>query len=199
MAKVPRDITEFSKRVRSVLWRQDSGKEKPTYNAWLERVEYLQSPDGGAYTKPQAIVRASKEHKCLERLFREYDVKEFDPNPESHASIVYKSDITASGTLADVICDNVTQTYRESLQWAIEAAGCYMRTGKSPISCPCDTAFYLYQQAIQEPKDFLSRVGQIESKGLTEDAEAKDLKRAGRRSIKEIEAMLEEMTKDDSA
>jgi hypothetical protein len=72
-----------------------------------------------------------------------------------------------------------------------------MRTGQRPISCPCDTAYYLYQQAIAEPKDFLGRVGQIESKGVGESEEEKDLKRAGKRSIRELEVMLKEILGDE--
>lgn len=193
-----RNVTEFAKRVKSVLWRQDTGKEHPTYESWQSRVAFLQDAAGGAYTKPQAIVRASKEYDCLHRLFREYDLKAFDPNPESHPNLITKEAITADNTLAGVICENKEQTYRQSLQWAIDAAGCYMRTGQKPTSCPCDTAYYLYQQAIAEPKDFLGRVGQIESKGVGESEEEKDLKRAGKRSIKELEAMLIELVGNEN-
>jgi hypothetical protein len=188
-----RDITEFSKRVKSVLWRQDTGKDKPTYNSWKSRVDFLSSKDGGAYTKHEAIVRASKEYKCLERLFREYDLRAFDPNPESHPNIVMKPSISPNSTLGGVICEDKQRTYRESLQWAIEAAGRYQRVNEMPISCPCDAAYYLFQQAITEPKDFLSRVGQIEAKGAGESEEEKDLKRAGKRSIKELEEMIQEI------
>ena len=195
--KDTRSVTEFTKRVKSVLWRQDTGKEHPTYESWLSRVAFLQDKDGGAYTKQQAIVRASKEYECLHRLFREYDLKAFDPNPESHPNLVMKSDIAPDNTLAGVVCEERVQTYRQSLQWAIEAAGCYLRTGQRPASCPCDTAFYLYQQAIAEPKDFLGRVGQIEAKGVGDSEEDKDTKRAGKRSIKELESMLAELLGDN--
>ena len=199
MAKVnTRNVTEFAKRVKSVLWRQDTGKVHPTYDSWQSRVAFLQDKEGGAYTKQQAIVRASKEYPCLHRLFREYDLKAFDPNPESHPNLLMKSDLAPNSTLGGVICDNISQTYRQSLQWAIDAAGYFQRTGKAPISCPCDTAYYLYQQAIAEPKDFLGRVGQIESKGAVESEDEKDLKRAGKRSIKELEEMLMEIVGDDS-
>jgi hypothetical protein len=193
-----RDMNEFAKRVKSVLWRQESGKVKSTYDSWKSRVDFLQSSDGGAYSKQQAIVRASKEYPCLHRLFREYDIKAFDPNPESHPNIATLDAVRSDSTLAGVICENKEQTYRQSLSWAIDAAGKYQRTGQAPISCPCDAAYYLYQQAIAEPKDFLGRVGQIESKGVGESEEEKDLKRAGKRSIKELEAMLVELLGDDS-
>jgi len=191
------DYQEFAKRAKSVLWRQDQGKDKPHWDRWKARIEFLNSPAGGGFTKPQAIIRASKEFPCLQRLFREYDVSSYDPTPDSHPQLVMKKDIEPTGTLADVLCENIKQSYRESLQWAIEAAGQYQRTGKKPLSCPCDTAYYLYQQAITEPKDFLGRVGQIESKGVGESAEDKDARRAGKRSIKEIELMLEGMLSDD--
>jgi hypothetical protein len=159
-------------------------------------VDYLQSDDGGGYTKNQAIVRASKEYKCLKLLFREYDLKLFDPNPESHPDIVHKQDIQPDKTLNGVICEGKQQSYKESLQWAIEAAGKFLRTNENPISCPCDAAYYLYQQAITEPKDFLGRVGQIEAKVAGESEDDKNIKREGKRSISEIESMLQELNNE---
>jgi len=194
-----RSIDEFAKRVRSVLWRQEPGNadKKTTYKSWQARVDWLRSPDGGDYTKSQAIVRASKEYRCLYQLFREYDLKDFDPNPESHPEIIHQADVAPDNTLGGVICENKKQTYRENLQWAIDAAGKYQRTGEKPISCPCDAAYYLYQQAISEPKDFLGRVGQVESKDVGESAEEKDRKRSGKRSIKELEWMIQELIGDE--
>jgi len=154
-------IEEFAKRARSILWRQDHSKEKPTYDKWQARVKELQ--ENSDCTKNQAVVRASKEFKCLNRLFKEYDVRDFDPNPESHPEIKHYGD---KPTLQEsVICEGIEQSYRESLRWAIQAAGAYLRTSKSPKTCPCDAAWYLYRQAIEEPRDFMGRVGQVESKG----------------------------------
>ena len=196
-----REVTKFASRVRSILWSQDVGKEKPTYAAWKSKVEFLQDKNGAAYTKSEAIVQASKDYPCLERLFREYDLRKFDPNPDSHPNLLMRADLEPAkqAGLADgVICANKQQTYRESLQWAIDAAGKFFRTQQKPSVCPCDAAYYLYQQAISEPKDFLGRVGQIESKGISETQEEKDIRRSGKRSLKELESMLQEILQDDS-
>lgn len=194
--KTTGQVAEFQKRVRSVLWRQDHNKDKPTYNAWLSRVEFLQSDDGGGYSKNQAVVRASKEYTCLKQLFREYDLKDFDPNPDSHPDVVHQSAIKPDGTLNGVINENKAQTYKQNIQWALEAAGRERRTQEKPISCPNDSAYYLYVQAITDPKEFMSRLGQVESKSLGETQEQKDLKRSGKRSIKELEQMLQELLPD---
>jgi hypothetical protein len=182
-----KDLNDFASRVRSVLWRQDSGDEKKTYEDWKARVSDLESATGAGMTHNEALVRASKEYPCLTRLFREYDVAEFDPNPESHPQIQHfgqKPAIVATS-------DGKEQSYRENLRWAIETAGTYLRTGKHPATCPNDAAWYLYRQAIEEPKDFLSRVGQVESKGDNEAEEQRLSRKSGQRSLAEINEMLD--------
>jgi len=189
------NLTEFAKRVRSTLFRQD--KDHESYTKWDERVKYLRSPEGGKFNKNQAVIQASKDFKCLYRIFREYDLKEFDPNPGSHPEIYWASDLEDLTPKDKITCEHKDYTYKQSLQWAIDAAGKFARTGEKPSTCPCDTAYYLYQQAVSEPKDFLGRVGQIESKAVGEDAETKDMKRSGKRTIKEIESMLVELLHND--
>ena len=188
------DVIEFAKRCRSILWRQD-GKVKKSYNEWLARATELESKEGGAYTKNEALVRAAKEYPCLHRLFREYDLHEFDPNPESHPNIQYfgQKDTEES---PEITCDGLEQSYRDSLRWAIDAAGAYLRTSSYPVSCPCDAAWYLFKQAIADPKDFLAKVGQVESRGDSDSDERKNLRRSGQRSVAEIESMLEELCEE---
>jgi hypothetical protein len=182
-------IAEFSSRAKSILWRQDVGAEKKQYDAWVARVKSLESEDGGRLTHSQAIVRASKEFPCLTRLFREYQVSEFDPNPESHPQVQYFGKLTP----AAVASEGKELSYRDSLRWAIDAAGAYLRTGKDPETCPCDAAWYLYRQAIEEPRDFLSKLGQIETKSDPESADKRNIRKAGQRSIAEIDSFLSEL------
>jgi hypothetical protein len=182
-------IAEFASRAKSKLWRADPGADKTQYDAWVARVAALQSEDGGRLTHSQAIVRASKEFPCLTRLFREYDVSEFDPNPESHPQIQHFGKLAP----AAVVSEGKELSYRDSLRWAIDAAGAYLRTGKDPETCPCDAAWYLYRQAIEEPKDFLAKVGQVESKGDGESTDKRNIRKAGQRSIAEIDSMLSEL------
>jgi len=184
-------IAEFAKRARSILWRQSSTSEKPEYDTWTKRVEELEA---GGLDRNQSVVRASKEFRCLHRLFREYDVSQFDPNPESHPTIRHfgQPAVDEEG----VRNEGKQQGYRESLRWAIEAAGRHLRTGENPTSCPCDAAFYLYRQAIEEPRDFMGRLGQAESK-TDADAEARrNAEKSGRRSLAEIDRMLANLTEE---
>jgi len=186
------NVAEFAKRARSILWRQNTGTEKPEYDAWTERVEELER---GGLDRSRAIVRASKEFRCLHRLFREYDVSEFDPNPESHPTIRHFGGHGSSGE-EKIRSEGKQQSYRESLRWAIEAAGRHLRTGETPTSCPCDAAYYLFRQAIDEPRDFMGRIGQIESK-TDADAEARrNAEKSGRRSIAEIDKMLARLNEE---
>lgn len=184
------EVTQFTKRVRSVLWRQDNGADKKTYDAWSARVAALESPDGGGYTKTQAVVRASKEFPCLHRLFREYDLTAYDPNPDSHPTIqTFGKPVTE----ITVMNEGIEQSYRESLRWAIDAAGEYLNTGKQPATCPCNAAFFLYRQALGEPRDFLAKLGQIEIKADVESEAIRSARKAGNRSVAEIDAMLDEL------
>lgn len=184
-----RNVVEFAKRVKSVLWRQDTGnKERPKYEGWKKKVEGLESKDGAGYTNNQAIVQASKDYPCLARLFREYDLSDFDPNPESHPTLKRFGETRKSTD--GVVCEGKKQTYRETLQWAIDTAGAFIRTGIEPNTCPSDAAWYLYRQAIEEPKDFLAKIGQVETKFVGESEDDKNARKSGRKTIAEIDSML---------
>ena len=189
-ASKTRDLTGFASRAKSILWRQD-GKDKKSYESWKARVEELSSKDGGGLTKNEAVVRASKEYPCLGKIFREFDVREFDANPESHAHIRHYGE--APPKAGQVRCEGKEQSYRENLRWAMNAAGEHVRTGEAPTSCPNNSAFYFYEQARSEPKDFLAKVGQIESKSDGESEAQKNARLAGKRSITEIDGMLSEL------
>lgn len=185
-------IKQFSSRVKSTLWRQDH--DHKTYNSWQERVDWLSSKAGGGYTKSQAVVRASKEFPCLERFFREYDVSEYDPNPESHAHIDHGN---GAGDFSDMVCENAPQSYRENIRWAMDAAGAKIRLGAHPATCPNDQAFYLYRQAIEEPKDFLAKMNQLELKTDNEEKNRQNLRSNSKRSIEEIKSYLEELETEE--
>ena len=193
---VSRVVTEFAKRVKSALWRQDSGKKHPKYDAWVKKVAELESSEGAGYSHAQAVVQAAKDYTCLFRLFREYDLVAFDPNPDSHPQI-RKFGESKSKDISEVICEGKKQPYRQSLNWALDNAGTFLRTGLEPVTCPCDAAWYLYILAREEPKDFLGKVNQVELRGDSESESVKNAKKSGRRSIKEIDEMLAELEVDD--
>jgi hypothetical protein len=181
-------LNEFESRVKSVLWRQD-GAEKTQYDAWKARVIELCSLEGSGYSRKQAVVQASKDFKCLTRLFREYDLSEFDPNPGSHPTVP----TFGCAKEVSVVSEGKDLSYRESLRWAIDAAGAFLRTEIGPVSCPCDAAWYLYRQAIEEPKDFLGKLGQMEAKGDMESADKRNARKQVQKSLSEMDRMLAEL------
>jgi transposase len=187
-----KEVSNFAHRAKSVLWRQDAGAVKKTYEAWKARVDKLSKENGGPYTKEQAIVQASKDFPCLGKLYREFDVSEHDPNPESHpqhaAGRQQPGASFAEG--GGVQNEGVEQGYRENLAWALEAAGTFLRTGTKPTSCPNDTSWYLYTQAVESPKEFLQRVAQVEGKGDHESEEQRNSRKSAKRSADEIDQML---------
>jgi len=181
-------IAEFTSRARKILWRQD-GSDKVNFDKWTARVQELLTDANKDLTKSQAVIWASKEYPCLNRLLSDYDFSAIDPCPELSPD---SSQIGFEPEKA-VVCDGVTQSHRDSLRWAIDAAGMTRRTGKAPQSCPCDTAWYLYVSAIEDPKDFLGKVNQIEAKGDAESADKRAVRQSGERCIKEINSMLDAM------
>ncbi len=186
------DVKAFLKAARSILWRHDGGTDHPSFEKWEKRVADLMSGDGGGLSKNEAIIRASKEFNCLHRLFREYDVSAFDPNPESHPTIKYWGD--ASGievAEGKVKFEGIEYSYRDSLRWAADQAGNFLSTGKHPESAPNGTAWFFYRQAIDEPKDFMSKVGSMESK--TDESAGEAGKKTACLAIEEIHEHLEKL------
>jgi hypothetical protein len=185
-------MKEFRKRCRSILWRQD-GKDKKTYKRYERLIgEFVK--DGGM-TQDQAVVEAAKDFQCLKKLFREYDVSEYDPHPESHPDTPEpekerKSTIRSEGKQL---------SYRENLSWAMSTAGEFLRKGEEPKSCPNDQAYFLYVQAKEQPKDFMARLGQVESKGDDNREEKRLARKSSKRSIEEIEGMLATLEEKEKA
>jgi len=81
------------------------------------------------------------------------------------------------------------QTYRENINWALGAAGEYLRTKARPKMCPNDSAWFLYCCAIEEPKDFLAKVSAVEKSA--EEVGGSEIKKSTRKSLVEIETFLE--------
>lgn len=92
-----------------------------------------------------------------------------------------------------ISCEEKKQTYRENLKWAIRAAGTFSRTGCLPSICPNDIAFFLLQQALSQPKDFMAKVTQVEGRILNEEDEDATVKKNAKMSIADIEEQLQEL------
>lgn len=104
-----------------------------------------------------------------------------------------------SGDAPEVTCEDRDLSYRDCLRWAIAAAGNLRRTGEEPTVVPCNQAFFLFQQAMLEPKDFMAKIGQIESKEDAETSLERSIRKATKRSIEEIDTMLRQLGEDRDA
>jgi hypothetical protein len=92
---------------------------------------------------------------------------------------------------AKITSEGKQQSYRENLAWAIDAAGEFIRTKNAPKTCPNNSAWFLYCQAIKDPKDFHAKVSSIE-KGA-DDALDKEVIKSTRKTLGEIEHFLERL------
>ncbi len=176
----------FEQRVKTLLWSRMRGpkKERPDYDEWRRLI--VEWKDEKKVGRRQAVVNASLAFDCLSVIIADYDLTQygvsgFSKGPES----------------LSIPSDNIKQSYRENLRWAIEAAGKFMRTKEKLETCPNDAAYYLYQQAIQDPKDFLQKVGQVEAKSTCQDEIEEDDRKQATKSISEIDEMLETLNEEE--
>ena len=145
----------------------------------------------------QAPKRLSKEQSEL--------MREAHANGESIASVskrfgVSKHTASVHCNKASQVPDNPlgppiedrAQPYRDNLSWAMSAAGHFLRTKERPIICPNNACWFLYCQAIDEPKDFMAKVNQIESKADGGELE-RESKSSSRRSLAEIDLFLQNL------
>jgi hypothetical protein len=176
-------VVDFAKRVRSVLW----GIDKAQYDKWISRVAYFEEH---GYTQAQAQVRAAKEFPACRPFFREYDIKVFDRDTGSHPDIVFFGDEPRA---REIVCLNQEMSYRENLRWAAMAAGQHQRTGQEFYEVPNDTAFYLYQNALSDPKDFMTKLGTMEGREDMEALLEKSTRKMADRAMSEIDKWLSEI------
>ena len=111
------------------------------------------------------------------------------PPPEERESRERFDPLKTQLVNSPIQSDDKEQSYRDNLLWAIQAAGTKLRTGNRPNSCPNDKAFFLYQQACENPKDFMTKFSQVETKEK-DDADTKKAKRSTEFMIEEIERQL---------
>ncbi len=99
----------------------------------------------------------------------------------------------AAANLGECLSEGRQLSHRENLAWAVDAAGECLRTGRQPTKAPNNAAFFLYRQAVESPKEFLTKLNQLEVKRTERDA---SLKRACRMAIEEIDEMLASLGKE---
>lgn len=182
-------VMEFAKRVKKYLWPLD-GKSRKRFNAFQERRLHLEDQEG--YSFGQAIVKAAKDFPEVDGLWGLFpDIRAFDVDPSTSPEIK----INRQGY--GMNCEGKELTYRENLNWALNAAGEWLRTGEEPESCPNNQSYYLFVQAREEPRNFLQRVSQAESKGDGQRDEERKLEKDSKRAADDIDRMLKELGDED--
>lgn len=176
---------EFESCARSILWRLNTGSReaRKQYNKWLKCIADLKKNEG--YGHREATIRVSKGFPSLRQSLREHDVSMYDTD-----------DSMTDEPRKGVKSEGKEQSHRDNLNWAISAAGETLRTGKRPTVCPNDAAYYLFMQAIDEPKDFLSRFTQVENKSSDGDEDPRSA-RAVQRSVDELDRMLDALDEEE--
>jgi len=178
---------EFEKRCHSKLWRLEPGdRARPTFHRFEARVEELKRLDP-ELSHPSAVVRAAKEFPSLTHLFREYDLTRYDTHPDVYPVTTREHDVPGDDEIPSA---EVEQTYIDDLRWAGRAAGRKLRTGRDPGSCPNDRAWYLYQMALDEGKDFLGKLQQAEAKDTEETSRTRKGGKLDQLQAAQIETML---------
>lgn len=92
----------------------------------------------------------------------------------------------------NIRCENKDLSLKENLTWAIEAAGELLRTGAIPTVCPNNSAFFLYEQACGQSKDFLAKFLSVAVRTISGDEDS-DLKKDTRQSLSTIQDLLDEI------
>jgi transcriptional regulator with XRE-family HTH domain len=141
----------------------------------------------------QTIAKYLRRAKVLRPTSIEVKEKRLAEISDIPATIVLTSDTpncTPPPPPPKISCLDIEQTFHENLSWAIQSAGLLLRTKRKPTECPNDTAFFLYQQACEDPKGFLGRFALIQGR-LGDDKEDAELQKEGQRSVAEIEEQLQ--------
>lgn len=185
-------FADFRSGARSILWRAEPGKVRKSFDAWMERIKDLQ--DNSGMSEQQATITASKGYRSLHHLFGIHDVREHDLHPGSDPTIRHYGEVRSAtvtpGEEAEVTILGEELSYRENLNWAMAAAGGNRHTGGDPPTCPNYKAWFLYVEAMDNPKEFLAKVGQVEARQDDGDDRCETI-RSARRSISDLNDMLD--------
>ena len=183
-------VDKFEREAKTILWRRIRGTDKarPDYDRWKTRIAEISVQEG--ISRREAVLQASQEETCLAPLMNEYDFESY--------GVIGTPQIMEGG--GGTICRNEELSYRENLRWALDAAGEFQRTKNYPVECPNNSAWYLLTQAIEDAKDFLAKLGQVEVKASERDILVEDTQRHGKQSIKDLDdqlATLNELTEEE--
>lgn len=191
------EIAKFISKARSILWSMDTGPapERKAYNEFEAAVVRLMKRH--EWSRHQATVQVAKDYKQLKDLFVLYDVKNLDPAPGVQGGKWDAHSTDKEKAAAKVKCLGEETPYREQLRWALQTAGEFASHEKEPATCPCWGAYYLYIQARENPKEFMAKLGQAESKVDADAERSAGTKKSSKRSVEEINEMLDELLNDE--
>ena len=193
MADTKSQFAKFRSQARKILWASDS--EHKAYYEWEGCIE--KAMKRFEWTRPQATIQMAKDYKQLKDLFTIYDVADLDPAPDmKHGKFdVHSTDKQKAAAL--VKCEDKDIPYREQLRWALDTAGRYASDKEEPDVCPCWGAYYLYVQARENPKEFMAKVGQVESKSDADADRVAGHKQSSKRNVEEINEMLDALFNEE--
>lgn len=182
-----RKLREFLQAIRYKLWSTD----RKEYDQWKRRKNELFQV--GSMREEEAYVAAAKEFPMLKEVFDTYNYSKWD------SSLVCTPDDKAKQLMEEreIKIEGRELSYRENVAWALNAIGVYKRTTMGPATCPNDSAYWLYLQALNDPKSFLDKVNSMEMKVMSSSTKEQS-KELAQRSMEEIEDMLEELAISES-
>ncbi len=95
-----------------------------------------------------------------------------------------------------IVNENQKLSLKNNLLWAIQSAGLKLRTGEEPRSCPNDQAYFLFMQALDAPKDFMTKFTQVLNK-VVDYSDEKELNRQTKMALMDIDEQLKTLEGDD--
>ncbi len=187
------EIRTFAKECRRLLFKND---KSPNHEMWYRFNKLISDFVTDEHlTREQAYVKAAKEFPILHPLFGEYNIRDYDVDPNNVPGASPKNLFAEMLGKPSVVLENKEQSYLENLKWAMDAAGKSMAEKQDPTLAPNASAWYLYVQAKTAPRDFVMRMAQAEKEyGGTEET---DERKKAKKSINEIDEYLKELIMGD--
>lgn len=184
-----REVQDFLRRVHRLIIRSSPDREYTAWKKYIALVDELFKE--GKLTKLEASVTAAKKFPVAEKAFKDdKSHKKYDIDKKPLMPVA--KPVASAPQDGRIVNENIDMTYRENLAWAVKTIGREQRTGERPKTCPNDTAFWLYEQAKKEPKEFLTKVNNIEAKNTSKEDE-KERRKSEQRSIDDLDMMLKEL------
>jgi hypothetical protein len=140
-------------------------------------------------SRRDAIVHASDAFSYLHPLLS--DLYEAEDDAERK-----RAEKEENASISGIKVGRKRQPYIQNVRWAVKAAGNTRLNGIKPKQCPNYIAWYLYEQALDEPTKFTTILNAVETKQKENKDEFKEqIKRDSEKSISQINKLLAEITR----